>query len=127
MAARAVTYQSPEDLPERRDADGTTIAVGDPEARSTVQVYEDPRCPVVEEFEQTGATALQGLLLEGKVKAKYTFASFKDDRLGGDGSKRVVNALRAALEKGMFVEYHAVLFATRSLSRAAAGSLPYAC
>ncbi|WUC97559.1 DsbA family protein [Streptomyces sp. NBC_00525] len=113
VAARTVTYQSPEDLPERRSADGTTIEVGNPEAGSTVQVYEDPRCPVVEEFEQTGATALHGLLLEGKVKAKYTFASFKDDRLGGDGSKRAVNALRAALEKGMFVEYHAVLFANQ--------------
>ncbi|MYW13708.1 thioredoxin domain-containing protein [Streptomyces sp. SID2563] len=111
VVARAVTYRSPEELPERRDADGTTIEVGNPKARSTVQVYEDPRCPVVEEFERTGATALQALLLEGKVRAKYTFASFKDDRLGGDGSKRAVNALRAASEKGMFVEYHAVLFA----------------
>lgn len=114
VAVRAVSYQSVQDLPERRDADGTTIEVGNPRARSTVQVYEDPRCPVVEEFERTGATALQALLLEGKVKARYTFASFKDDRLGGDGSKRAVNALRAAAEKGMFVEYHAALFANQA-------------
>lgn len=103
-------YASAERLPEQADPDGTTIVVGNPEARSTVHVYEDPRCPVVEEYERTGAEALPKLLLEGEVKAEYTFASFKDVRLGGDGSKRAVNALRVALDKGKFVEYHAVLF-----------------
>lgn len=103
-------YTSAERLPERLAADGTTIVVGNPAARSAVRVYEDPRCPVVEEYERTGAEALQKLLLMREIKAEYTFASFKDDRLGGDGSKRAVNALRAALEKGRFVEYHAVLF-----------------
>ncbi|MFJ7023593.1 DsbA family protein, partial [Streptomyces sp. NPDC101117] len=87
-----------------------TIWDGNPAARSTVEVFEDPRCPVVEEYERTGARELQKLLLEGEIKAEYTLASFKDIRLGGDGSKQAVNALRAALEKGKFVEYHAVLW-----------------
>ncbi|MFJ8588883.1 DsbA family protein [Streptomyces sp. NPDC093595] len=103
-------YASAERLPERAAPDGTTIVVGNPGAASTVHVYEDPRCPVVEEYERTGGEALEELLLRGEIKAEYTFASFKDDRIGGDGSKRAVNALRAALEKGKFVEYHAVLF-----------------
>ncbi|MET8102920.1 thioredoxin domain-containing protein [Streptomyces sp. NPDC005236] len=34
-----------------------------------------------------------------------------DDRLGGKGSERAANALRAALERGRFIEYHDVLFA----------------
>ncbi|MFI8966485.1 DsbA family protein [Streptomyces sp. NPDC053493] len=105
-----ITYTTAEQLPERAAPDGTTIVVGNPAARSTVQVFEDPRCPVVEEFERTGAAALNRLLLDGEIKAEYTFASFKDRRLGGDGSKRAVNALRAALDRGKFVEYHAVLF-----------------
>ncbi|MGA5498871.1 thioredoxin domain-containing protein [Streptomyces cinereoruber] len=103
-------YASAAQLPEQLAADGTTITVGNPAARSTVHLYEDPRCPVVEEYERTGAKALQTLLLDGQIKAQYTFASFRDDRLGGDGSKRAVNALRAALAKGKFVEYHRVLF-----------------
>ncbi|MFF2775446.1 DsbA family protein [Streptomyces sp. NPDC058052] len=109
-AAAAARWTSTASLPERLAADGTTIVVGDPGARSTVRVLEDPRCPVVEEFERTGAPGLRSGLLSRMVKAEYTFASFKDDRLGGDGSKRAVNALRAALEQGKFVEYHAVLF-----------------
>lgn len=38
---------------------------------------------------------------------------FLDDRLGGSGSKKAVNALRAALEEGKFVEYHEVLYANQ--------------
>ncbi|MGW8362905.1 DsbA family protein [Streptomyces wedmorensis] len=114
-AAKSQTsYLVPEQLPERMAPDGTTIVVGNPTARTKVEVYEDPRCPVVEEYERTGATGLHKLLLAGEVKAEYTFASFKDIRLGGDGSKRAVNALRAALEKEKFVEYHAVLFANQA-------------
>ncbi|MEW1693589.1 DsbA family protein [Streptomyces sp. NPDC091265] len=103
-------YESAQMLPERAASDGTTIVVGNPEAGSAVHIYEDPRCPIVEEYERTGAKAFQKLLLAGEIKAEYTFASFKDDRLGGDGSKRAVNALRAALKKGKFVEFHAILF-----------------
>lgn len=99
-----------EALREELAADGTTIVVGDPDAAVTVKVYEDPRCPVVEDFEATGGPVLREKLTRGEVRAEYTFASFKDDALGGDGSKRAVNALRAALEADRFAEYHAVLF-----------------
>ncbi|MBO7937470.1 thioredoxin domain-containing protein [Streptomyces sp. S9] len=115
------SYASAEWLPEEQDPDGTTIVVGNPDAPSTVHVYEDPRCPVVEEYERTGAEAVRELLLTGEVKAQYTFASFKDDRLGGDGSKRAVNALRAALEKDKFVEYHSVLFANQPAVESSGG------
>ncbi|MGA5067952.1 DsbA family protein [Streptomyces exfoliatus] len=116
-----VTYASAQRLPERTAPDGTTIVVGNPAARSTVHVYEDPRCPVVEEFERTTGAALQKLLLDGEIKAEYTLASFRDVRLGGDGSKRAVNALRAALEKGKFVEYHAVLFENQAAVESGSG------
>ncbi|MGW0938791.1 DsbA family protein [Streptomyces sp. NPDC002666] len=114
-AARTKTagYANTTLLPERPASDGTTIVVGNPDARSTVHVYEDPRCPVVEEYERTGARGLKELLLKGEIKAEYTFASFKDESLGGDGSKRAVNALRAAVEKGKFFEYHALLIANQ--------------
>ncbi|MFG2298560.1 DsbA family protein [Streptomyces sp. NPDC048603] len=124
VRAETTSYGSAEQLPERMAPDGTTIVVGNPAARSTVQVYEDPRCPVVEEYEQTGGAELQELLLEGEIKAQYTFASFKDNRLGGDGSKQAVNALRAALEKGKFVEYHRVLFENQAAVESSGGFTP---
>ncbi|MEV4427554.1 thioredoxin domain-containing protein [Streptomyces sp. NPDC049602] len=49
----------------------------------------------------------------GDVRIQYTLASFLDDRLGGTGSKKAVNALRAALEADRFTEYHKVLYANQ--------------
>ncbi|MFF0561706.1 thioredoxin domain-containing protein [Streptomyces sp. NPDC004266] len=121
LPAEPVGYGSAEMLPERLAVDGTTIWVGNPAARSTVEMFEDPRCPVVEEYERTGARELKELLLEGEIKAQYTLASFKDIRLGGDGSKRAVNALRAALQKGKFVEYHTVLWKFQTEVEASGG------
>ncbi|MFE1464667.1 DsbA family protein [Streptomyces nigra] len=101
-------------LPERLGADGTTITVGDPEAPVKVHLYEDPRCPYCKEFETTGGgPRLRDAMLDRSVIAEYTLASFLDDRLGGTGSRKAVNALRAALEQGKFVEYHELLYANQ--------------
>lgn len=107
----AEVYDSVEEIAESIAPDGTTIRVGSARARTTVHVYEDMRCPVCGEFEtEGGGGALRELVLSGEVRAEYTFASFLDDRLTGHGSKKAANALRAALERGKFVEYHDVLF-----------------
>ncbi|MGW8970757.1 thioredoxin domain-containing protein [Streptomyces platensis] len=108
---KKAAYDGPAKPPEKLAADGTTIVVGDPEAPVTVHLYEDPRCPVCQEFEVTGGgPALRALTQRREAKTEYTFASFLDEKVGGGGSKRAVNALRAALEAGKFAEYHAVLY-----------------
>ena len=102
-------YDTLAQAPERLD--GTTITVGDPHAELTVDLYEDPRCPYCEEFEATGGgPALKTAMLRREASTRYTMASFLDDRLGGSGSKKAVNALRAALEADKFAEYHEVLY-----------------
>ncbi|MEU9731467.1 thioredoxin domain-containing protein [Streptomyces sp. NPDC048002] len=104
-------FGSAEELPEKLAADGTTIVVGDPDAKVSVRVYEDPRCPYCQEFETTGGgPSLREAMLDRQARAEYTLASFLDDR-HGSGSKNAVNALRAALEEGKFVEFHEVLYA----------------
>lgn len=108
---RRVPYEGLDEVSEKLAADGTTIVVGDPSAAVAVHLYEDPRCPVCEEFETTGAAPeLQEAVVQRKAYAQYTLASFLDDRVGGSGSKKAVNALRAALEEGRFTEYHQVLY-----------------
>jgi protein-disulfide isomerase len=110
-AAAVTAYGSFEELPEKLGADGTTITVGDPKAPVAVHLYEDPRCPVCEEFESTGGgPAVRSATVRREVRTEYTLASFLDDRLGGSGSKKAVNALRAALAEGRFAEYHDVLY-----------------
>ncbi|MFJ9816416.1 DsbA family protein [Streptomyces sp. NPDC101151] len=114
MAEAGPAYSGPADVPERLEADGTTITVGDPGATVTVHLYEDPRCPVCEEFESAGgAPQLRAATVRRTAKTEYTLASFLDDRLGGKGSEKAVNALRAALEAGRFAEYHDMLFANQ--------------
>lgn len=107
-------FASAEELPEELAADGITITVGDPDAQVKVHLYEDPRCPYCEEFETTGGgPQLREAVLGRRARAEYTLASFLDDRVGGTGSKKAVNALRAALQEGKFVEYHEVLYANQ--------------
>ncbi|MGV9255619.1 DsbA family protein [Streptomyces sp. NPDC003697] len=107
-------FASAEELPEKLGADGTTITVGDPDAPVTVHLHEDPRCPYCEEFETAGGgPRLREAMLDRRARAEYTLASFLDERVGGTGSKKAVNALRAALEEGKFVEYHEVLYANQ--------------
>ncbi|WP_330290420.1 DsbA family protein [Streptomyces sp. NBC_00576] len=110
----AEPYDTLAQVPEKLARNGTTILVGDPTAEVTVHLYEDMRCPYCEEFEtKGGGPELQKAVLWRKVKAEYTLASFLDDRLGGSGSKKAANALRAALDAGRFAEYHEVLYANQ--------------
>jgi protein-disulfide isomerase len=97
-------------LPARLESDGTTITVGDPSAKNTVHIYEDPRCPICKRFETANGATLALLARSGKAKVQYTLASFLDGNLGGGGSQRAVNAMRAALEAGKFPLYHATLY-----------------
>ncbi|MFH8609151.1 DsbA family protein [Streptomyces sp. NPDC018029] len=90
---------------------GGVITVGDPKAKHTVKVYEDPRCPFCKKFEDGGAQALVQPVADGKVKVEYTIASFLDKNLGGSGSVNAANALRASVDAGKFPQYHAAVFA----------------
>ncbi|MFI1678859.1 DsbA family protein [Streptomyces sp. NPDC020607] len=93
---------------------GGVITVGDPKAKHTVKIYEDPRCPFCKKFEDGGAQALVKPVTDGKVKVEYTIASFLDNNLGGSGSVNAANALRASVEAGKFPQFHAAVFANQA-------------
>jgi len=97
-------------LPARLESDGTTITVGAPSAPHTLTVYEDPRCPICERFEKANGAQITELERSGSLRVQYTMASFLDNNLGGDGSKRAVNALRAALGRHHFAELHTLIY-----------------
>jgi protein-disulfide isomerase len=98
-------------LPAHLAQDGITIVVGDPRAKNTIRVYEDPRCPFCAKFERAANDQLARLAADGRVKIEYVIASFLDQRLGGTGSAKAANALRASLGKGKFPQFHQALYA----------------
>ncbi|MGK5628985.1 thioredoxin domain-containing protein [Streptomyces sp. URMC 123] len=91
---------------------GTSIVIGDPKAKETVELYEDMRCPACASFEQrVGETVLKDIK-DGKYKVEYTMYSFIDGMAKGVGSKNALSALGAALNKSpeAFLEYKKALF-----------------
>ncbi|WP_405560517.1 thioredoxin domain-containing protein [Streptomyces sp. NBC_01180] len=76
--------------------DGTTVVVGKASAKKTLQMYEDPRCPICATFDQTVGATVQKDLDAGKFKVQYIGATFIDNN-GGEGSKNGLSALGAAL------------------------------
>ncbi|OIV37340.1 hypothetical protein BIV57_11385 [Mangrovactinospora gilvigrisea] len=107
----AATWAALGKLPVKVDSAGA-IVVGNPSAKNTLAIYEDPRCPYCKQFETTNIDTLAAAAASGKIKFEYTLASFLDANLGGDGSKRAVNALRAAVDKGQgkFPQMHALIY-----------------
>ncbi|MFF6984435.1 DsbA family protein [Streptomyces sp. NPDC008343] len=97
-------------LPVRLDKDGVTVVVGHAAAKNTVRLYEEPRCPDCRQFEQAGGQQLRELADSGKLRIEYVIASFLDERLGGEGSARAANALRASVNGGAFLQYHDSLY-----------------
>ncbi|MFE2428043.1 thioredoxin domain-containing protein [Streptomyces sp. NPDC059373] len=91
---------------------GTSIVVGSASAKHTLKVYEDLRCPVCAQFEQTSGDTVQALAKNGTYKISYTMGAFLDGNLKGTGSKNALSALGAALNVSTdaFVQYHKVLY-----------------
>ncbi|MGW3951564.1 thioredoxin domain-containing protein [Streptomyces sp. NPDC004752] len=103
--------------------DGTTVVIGESSAKKTLKVYEDPRCPVCAQFEQTVGSTLKKDIDDGKFKIHYIGGTFIDgDSLGkgkvgsnGEGSKNAMSAMGAALNVGpeAFLEYKTALYSAK--------------
>ncbi|MFF4955767.1 thioredoxin domain-containing protein [Streptomyces sp. NPDC001222] len=94
---------------------GTTVVIGKDTAPKTLKVYEDPRCPVCAQFEQTVGTTVKQDIDSGKFKFQYVGATFIDGHDNGQGSKNALSALGAALNVSpeAFLEYKTALYSTK--------------
>ena len=54
---------------------GTTVVIGKDTAKKTLEVYEDPRCPVCAQFEQTVGATVNKDVEDGKYKVQYLGAT----------------------------------------------------
>ncbi|MGW1377235.1 thioredoxin domain-containing protein [Streptomyces sp. NPDC002446] len=93
-------------------AQGTTIVIGKKDAKNTVSLFEDPRCPGCANFEQNVGATVEKDIKDGKYKAAYHLGTFLDNNLRGTGSKNAVSALGAALNVSpeAFLKYKYALF-----------------
>lgn len=93
--------------------DPTTLSYGSARAKNTLDVYEDPRCPMCGILERSVGKEVRRLADQGIVKVDYHFAVFIDRAAGGTGSRFAVNALGAAADRDMtcFQRLHEELFA----------------
>lgn len=91
---------------------GTEVVIGKADAKKTLELYEDSRCPVCATFEQGVGETLHKDVEAGKYKVKYVGATFIDNTDNGEGSKNALSALGAALNVSpeAFMEYKAALY-----------------
>ncbi|MFI8290956.1 DsbA family protein [Streptomyces sp. ms191] len=96
-------------------ANGTTVVIGKPEAKKTLELYEDSRCPVCATFEQQVGAVVEKDVADGKYKVKYVGATFIDNAAQGEGSKNALSALGAALDVSpeAFLKYKSALYSTQ--------------
>ncbi|MFJ8693197.1 thioredoxin domain-containing protein [Streptomyces roseolilacinus] len=102
---------------------GTTVVIGKPTAKKTLQVFEDSRCPVCAIFEQQVGPVMEKDVEAGKYKLQYVGATFLDgdsmseNRIGtnGEGSKSALSALGAALDVSpeAFMKFKAAMYSTK--------------
>ncbi|TJZ50988.1 DsbA family protein [Streptomyces piniterrae] len=96
--------------------DGTEILIGDKNAKETLEVFEDIRCPSCAAFEQsTGKTLLKDIE-DGRYKVRFTMYAFIDGLAGGEGSKNALSALGAALNVSpdAFLKFKTALYSVKN-------------
>ncbi|MEU9030735.1 DsbA family protein [Streptomyces sp. NPDC048383] len=91
---------------------GTTVVVGKAEAKKTLELYEDSRCPACASFEQAVGEQVKKDVDAGKYKLQYFGATFIDNAVKGEGSKNALSALGAALNVSpqAFLDYKGALY-----------------
>ncbi|MFF0116703.1 thioredoxin domain-containing protein [Streptomyces prasinus] len=91
---------------------GTTVVIGKADAKKTLELYEDPRCPICATFEQGVGKTIEKDVADGKYKVQFIGAAFLDRNLAGEGSKNALSALGAALNVSpeAFLAYKSALY-----------------
>lgn len=89
-------------------ANGSAISF-DNSAATTIDVWEDPQCPVCKLFEDANGTYIESLIREKKANVRYHVLSFL-----GDESVRAANASFCAADEGQYLDFHKALYAVQS-------------
>jgi protein-disulfide isomerase len=101
-------------VPVAVDSLAGVVTVGQPGARNTLDVYEDPLCPVCGAFEKEFGGQMRTALTAGSLRLRYHLLNLLDDRSAPPGySMRAASAALAvaAARPNAFMSFHDSLFA----------------
>jgi len=90
------------------DANGAGITFNNGAAK-TVDIWEDPQCPVCKNFEDANGDYIESLVRDKKATVRFHVLSFL-----GDESVRAANASFCAAEEGQYLDFHHALYAVQS-------------
>jgi protein-disulfide isomerase len=95
------------------------VQLGRSGARVTIEVYEDPQCPVCANFESRVGPQLQRWLDSGTARVHYFVIGVLDTQSTTRYSSRAAAAMYCAADAGRFQPYHDLLFANQPAERSA--------
>jgi protein-disulfide isomerase len=89
-------------------ANGSAITLNAGLAK-TVDIWEDPQCPVCKNFENANGDYIDSLVRDKKATVRFHVLSFL-----GDESVRAANASFCAADEGQYLDFHHALYAVQS-------------
>ena len=95
------------------NTDGYAVVVGDADAPVTMKFYEDPQCPICQQFESAVGPKVEQAIADGKLKVAYHVVSFLDRASANDYSSRAANALYVVADAAgpeVFAKFHQLLY-----------------
>jgi protein-disulfide isomerase len=97
------------DVPTKRD--GGVVEVGKPDAKATLDVYEDFLCPACAQFESRFGPAVDAKVADGSLKVRFHMLNMLNNRSDPAGySTDSANAALLAADEGKFLVFHKSLF-----------------
>ena len=91
------------------DADNGSAITFNPGLAKTVDIWEDPQCPVCKYFEDANGEYIDSLIREKKATVRFHVLSFL-----GDESVRAANASFCAADENQYIDFHKALYRVQS-------------
>jgi protein-disulfide isomerase len=96
-----------------KGATATGVTVGQPTAKTTIDLYIDYLCPHCKEFEDSAATALDKMVADGTAKIVYHPIAILNGASSTNYSTRAAASAGCATDAGAFDKYTKALFANQ--------------
>ena len=93
------------------DGGGVSVGPGVDADVPQVRIYEDFQCPWCGRLENSVGDLLTDKAEAGEINLTFQIMSFLDGSLGNDSSTRAANAALCADDAGVFVPFHASVYA----------------